>query len=106
MMTDWVKPPYGTSADRWLQRLSEHDHGTCLTFARTETRMFQKWIWDKAAAILFIYNRLYFYHANGTRGETNGGAPSCLIAYGQNDANILENSGIKGKFLRLKVDLW
>ena len=102
----WMNPPYGTNTGTWLQKLSDHNHGTCLIFARTETKMFQQWIWDKATAILFIYNRLYFYHNNGMRGETNSGAPSCLVAYGLDDANRLENSGIEGKFLRLKIELW
>lgn len=96
----FLNPPYGNETGEWLRRLAEHGHGTALIFARTETEMFFSEVWRKATAILFLEGRLYFYHRDGTRAGANAGAPSCLVAYGQSDADILASSGINGALVR------
>lgn len=98
----WCNPPYGKEADKWLYKLVNHGNGIALIFARTETRMFFEHVWNKADAILFFEGRLNFHFVDGSRCKTNAGAPSCLVAYGQNNATALENSGIKGKIIHLK----
>ena len=77
-------------------------HGNCiaLTFARTETKMFFNCVWAKATAILFIKGRLKFYHVTGKQGDS-AGAPSVLIAYGEENAETLKNCSIKGRYVRL-----
>ena len=97
----WCNPPYGLEASKWLEKLTEHGNGIALIFARTETKMFFEWVWNKATAVKFIEGRLYFHHVDGTKAKANAGAPSVLIAYGNENAEILENCEIKGKFLRL-----
>jgi len=77
----------------------EHGCGTMLTFARTETDLFFETIWAHATAILFIRGRLYFHHVDGKRAAANSGAPSVLIAYGEEDAMRLELSGIAGQLV-------
>ncbi len=99
----WCNPPYGLKAAKWLERLSEHGNGIVLTFARTETKMFFRWIWSKASALLFIEGRLHFYHNNGVRAKANSGAPSVLVAYGEKNARILASCKIKGKFINLHI---
>lgn len=98
----WCNPPYGVEASKWLARMVDHQNGTALVFARTETRMFFDHVWPKASAILFIEGRLHFHHVDGRRAAANSGAPSVLVAYGERDANKLHSSGIAGKFVRLK----
>lgn len=98
----WCNPPYGLEASKWLKKLAEHGNGIALIFARTETKMFFEWVWEKATAVKFIEGRLYFHHVNGSKAAANAGAPSVLIAYGNNNAEILKNCEINGKFLRLK----
>lgn len=100
----WLNPPYGSHAIKWLIKLANHGNGIALTFARTETRMFFGTVWDHpaASAILFIRGRLHFHYTDGRQAEANSGAPSVLIAYGKENARILENSGIDGKFINLK----
>lgn len=98
----WCNPPYGTETSRWLSKLSEHDNGIALIFARTETRMFFDYVWENADALLFIDGRLYFHHVDGTRAKANAGAPSVLIAYGIENAKILRDCNINGKFIQLK----
>ena len=39
--------------------------------------------------------------ADGTQQNSNAGAPSCLIAYGQRNAYMLADARIKGKFIWL-----
>lgn len=80
------------------------NHGNCimLIFARTETKMFFDYIWDKADAVLFIKGRLRFYNVAGEKGPSNAGAPSVLVAYGELNAVRLQRSKIEGKFIHLK----
>jgi hypothetical protein len=99
----WLNPPYGKETPRWMQRMSEHgDGGIALVFARTETATFFPWIWDYAYSFLFIKKRLSFYTLEGKKGGT-AGAPSMLIAYSDEDSDILAccafDGRIPGKFL-------
>ena len=92
----WLNPPYGNETPKWLSMIASHGDGIALIFARTETKMFFKYVWNMADAVLFIKGRLRFYNIDGTQSKYSGGAPSCLIAYGQNNIIALENSGISG----------
>ena len=98
----WCNPPYGPGLAPFLRRLADHeDGGTALVFARTETRAFFDYVWDRATAIFFIKGRLKFHKPDGSLGGT-AGSPSVLIAYGERDAQILENCALDGKFVRLR----
>lgn len=98
----WCNPPYGKQTATWLEKCAMYGNAIALTFARTETRMFFRCVWEKAHAVLFIKGRLTFYHVTGEQGENSAGAPSVLIAYGKENAECLKNCGIKGKFLWVK----
>lgn len=98
----YLNPPYSTDElRRWLGRMAAHNHGTALIFARTETDAFFQYVWDRAAAVLFVRGRLNFHHPDGRRAHRNSGAPSVLIAYGDRDAAALHGSGIAGQFIPL-----
>lgn len=97
----WCNPPYGREAAAWLSRMADHGNGVALIFARTETEMFFSQVWDRADAVLFLRGRLHFHHVDGRRATANAGAPSCLIAYGQNNVQALEGSGLPGRLVRL-----
>jgi hypothetical protein len=115
----WLNPPYtSATVGRWMERMAEHDHGTALIFARTETDIFFRHVWERAHAVLFLRGRLHFHAgedmvlertagppislAKGQRAPFNGGAPSVLIAYGATDAEILAFSQIAGQFVPLR----
>ena len=105
----WLNPPYGpkTTIAPWLRRMAEHGRGTALIFARTETAVFFETVWERATALLFLRGRLCFYRRDGTlpsaaAGGGNAGAPSVLVAYGDEDAASLECSGLSGRFIRLE----
>lgn len=94
----WLNPPYGNQTEQWMARLAQHGQGTALIYCRTETASFFPWVWEYATALLFIKGRISFYTVEGNKGGT-AGAPSVLVAYGEQDAEILEQSGIAGAFV-------
>lgn len=99
----WLNPPYAsTEITKWMKRMSLYNNGIALVFARTETKFFQKYVFQKATSILFISGRLTFHHSNGEKAKGTGGAPSVLIAYGEENSRVLEKCGIPGMFLKLK----
>lgn len=100
----WLNPPYGRETGKWLARLADHGNGVALVFARTETAVWFNHIWRQADAILFLRGRLHFYHLDGTRAAGNAGAPSALIAYGQDNVEALSSSGIEGHVVYLNHD--
>jgi hypothetical protein len=79
--------------------MAGHNRGTVLIFARTETDYWFDWIWPIARGILFVRNRLNFYLPDGTRAHGNAGGPSALVAYGEEDVEILERCAIRGAFV-------
>lgn len=97
----WCNPPYGNTATKWLRKMAFHRNGIVLIFARTETKMFFKYVWGRADSVLFIAGRVTFHKVDGSVPKNNAGAPSVLIAYGDDNSEILENSGIVGKFIKL-----
>lgn len=96
----WCNPPYAPNLSKWLAKLAAHRNGTALTFARTETRAFQRFVFPVATAMLFIAGRLKFHRVDGTEGGC-AAAPSVLIAYDESNAERLESSGIAGAFVEL-----
>lgn len=105
----WLNPPYGHQTGDWLRKLAQHGDGIALVFARTETEMFRRWVWPKAAGILFLFGRLSFLSIDGpapvvaaNRRNTNAGAPSVLIAYGEANAASLAQSEIPGAYVPLR----
>lgn len=97
----WLNPPYGPAQLPFMRRMAEHNHGTALVFARTETAAFFETVWESASAVLFLRGRLNFLDSNRERAKANAGAPSCLVAYGEHDTSKLETCGLPGKLIRL-----
>lgn len=96
----WCNPPYGPHSDKFLDRCAAHGNAIALIFARTETKSFRKHIWERADAVLFLYGRLQFHLPGGAKGGT-AGAPSVLVAYGQNNAETLRTCGLDGRLVEL-----
>lgn len=98
----WCNPPYGKEAPPFVEKLAEHNNGIAILFARTETAMWHENIWPKASAILFLKGRVSFLKPNGEPAANSSGAPSALIAYGEEAARRLANSDLKGHLVQLK----
>jgi len=88
----WLNPPYGSEIRKWLAKMALHGNGIALVHARTETRMFTKYVWPRAAAICFLEGRFHFHYPSGERSKLNSGAPVALIAYGSWNARALRQS--------------
>jgi hypothetical protein len=104
----WLNPPFGPPplVRAFMARMAEHQHGTALLFARTETQHFQEYVWKAASAVLFVKGRMRFYRQDGSLSRNCPAAPTVLIAYGARDANRLAECGISGAFVPLRKYGW
>src|SRR5262249_59592145 len=92
----WLNPPYDRrEVGRWIEKLARHGRGTALLHPRTETDWFAL-VWRYATSILFLANRIYFHHPDGTRPAANSRAPPVLCAFGAEDHERLKASRIPG----------
>jgi hypothetical protein len=92
----FLNPPFDRyEVGEWIARLAEHGNGICLLHARCETRWFEP-IWQRAAAILFLANRIKFCRPDGTEQPANSGAPPILAAFGDEATLRLHRCGIAG----------
>lgn len=100
----WLNPPYGNKTSTWMEKIADHGNGIALIFSRTETSTFFPHIWERADSIFFFKGRLSFHHVTGEKGST-AGAPSCLVAYGENNtyaiACSMEKRLLKGVLISL-----
>lgn len=100
----WLNPPYSTrKIPKWLARLTVHNCGIALIFARTETDTFFRYVWKRASALLFLRGRLHFHFPDGRQSPHDSGAPSVLCAYGFRDGDLLADCGIDGQFVPLML---
>jgi hypothetical protein len=102
----WLNPPFGPLPllNGFMAMMASHNHGTALLAARTETAIWFNWVWRHAAAVLFLQGRPHFHYQDGSRAKANSGCPIALIAYGREDAELLENCGLSGFFVHLRRD--
>ncbi len=93
----FCNPPYGPEAGAWVEKLADHGNGIALVFARTETKWFQA-VAHRATSLFFPAGRFEFCRPDGTPGNSNAGAPSVFLAFG-NEAHLrLKNSTMSGFF--------
>ena len=96
----WCNPPYGPHAAKFLRRMAEHGNGIAFIFARTETKAFHDYCWKRASGMLFLSGRVKFrLPGGGVAGPA--GAPSVLVAYGANNLQALQASGLSGYVVTL-----
>ena len=93
----WLNPPYSNWV-AFLKRLKEHGNGIAILFVRAETQGFFDHIWDGAIGFLFLKRRVKFLRADGQKAMS-ATAASVLIAYGEWNAQVLQNANLEGKFL-------
>lgn len=97
----WLNPPYSRPLiESFVRRMAEHGNGIALLFNRCDSKVFQNIIFQKAIAMKFLRNRIRFYREDGERG----GSPGCgsiLIAFGEDNAEILRTCSIEGKYIRI-----
>ena len=91
----FCNPPYGPHAGKWLARMAEHGNGIALVAARTETRPFNPAL-RSASCVLFVASRISFIEAKTMQKKDGNGAPSMLLAFGDEAARRLIASTIPG----------
>jgi hypothetical protein len=92
----FLNPPYDRyQVAEWVHRLAQHGNGIALLHARCEARWFEP-VWQHAAAILFLGDRIYFHKPDGTRHPANSGEPPVLACFGDQAVSRLRRSGIGG----------
>lgn len=97
----WLNPPYSKPLMwQFVEKLAEHGNGISLLFNRCDSNKFQDIIFKKATGMMFLRNRIKFFRPDGTRGDSPG-CGSILIAFGENNAEILRNCDIAGKYVRI-----
>lgn len=101
----FLNPPYGREIKYWMKKISEHNNGIALVFARVDTEWFHNYVFNKASSLFFFKGRIKFYKPDGTESSTNGGAPSVLIAYGKENIKTLKNLKIEGELIILDKNI-
>lgn len=97
----WLNPPYSRPLiERFVEKMVRNNNGIALLFNRCDSKMFQDLIFPNASAIMFVKGRIKFYRPDGTQGDSPG-CGSVLIAFGEENAKILEHSNIPGKYIKL-----
>jgi DNA N-6-adenine-methyltransferase (Dam) len=94
--TVFLNPPYNRYVvSAWISKLARHGKGIALLHARTEAEWFEP-IWQHAAVVLFLADRIHFHRPDGTRETADSGAPPVLAAFGDEAAQRLYRCGIGG----------
>lgn len=97
----WLNPPYvRPEINQFIQRMIKHNNGIALVFNRMDTALWHKSIFSTASAILIMRGRIRFYNSEGIQGMT-AGCGSILVAWGKENAVILKDCGIEGKYFEL-----
>lgn len=106
LKTDWnnqntfVNFPY-SQGKHWLKKCSEHNNGIVLCFVRCETAAWQKYV-KNATGINLMNKRVKFLTGEGIE-KSNGNAPSCLIAWGEDNYERIKR--VDGICVRIDKDL-
>jgi len=104
----WCNPPYGQKTGLWMKLMAQHNNGIALIYARTDTTYWFPYIWDYASGIFWFKGRLQFYDTKGEpckdkKGRIQkAGAPSVLVAYGNDCLETRKKFDWKGKLTVLK----
>jgi hypothetical protein len=99
----WCNPPYNRGIiGSFMGRMAQHGNGISLVFARSETEFFHRYVWPVADGIFFFEGRITFHRHDGSVPEWDGGAPSVLISYGDDNTDALAGCGLPGHFVPLR----
>lgn len=106
LVQDWkgfvfLNPPYSNPTIKlFMGKLSKHNNGIALIYARVGNTMFHEFVWNKASSIYFLRKRIKFIDEHGKEGGSPG-TDSCFVAYGSKADNILKNLSLSGKYIKL-----
>jgi len=91
----WLNPPFNRYArPLWMQKMAQHGNGIMLIPAACETKPFADYVWGKCAGVLMLRKRPHYCYVDGAEADFNSGATMMLIAYGEQNFEILKCSGL------------
>lgn len=97
----WLNPPYSRPLiEQFVRKLAQHGNGIALLFNRCDSKMFQDIILRRQRQLNFYAEGFVF----SGRTEYGGDSPGCgavLIAFGEENAEILKTCNISGKYVRI-----
>lgn len=97
----WLNPPYSQPLlKQFVQRMVDHNNGIALLYNRCGNAMFHDIIFPTATAMKFLRRRIRFYRPDGTQGGCPGSG-SVLIAWGEDNARVIQGCALEGKVVRL-----
>ena len=86
----WLNPPYGNEAKAFMERMSMHQGGgLALIFMRSDTRWFQRCVLSRARYLFLWKGRIRFCRPDGETPGNQPNAPSCLVAWDNQEAPLL-----------------
>ena len=89
----FCNPPYDyLTMNSFIKKCLDYQNAILLIFARTDTAIFQDYIFKKAHSILFLKGRIKFYHNTGEEAKSGAGAGSCLIACNEENTKSLSKA--------------
>lgn len=98
----WLNPPYSHPLiDRFVKRLAEHGNGIALLFDRMDSALWHDVIFPTSDAMLVMKGRVRFIRQDGSQGSA-GGCGSVFVAWGDGNAERLQNCSIIGKYIKLQ----
>ena len=87
----WLNPPFNRyERGKWMRRMAEHGNGIMLIPAACETKHFQRWVFPVCSGLLMLNHRPHFHYVDGTRASANSGCTICLVAYGEQNIEVLQ----------------
>jgi hypothetical protein len=99
----WLNPPFGKHGgrriDAWMEKMARHNNGIAVTNIRTETQWFQRSVFPYVSGMFFFEGRIKFHCADGSIPKSSPVASHVLLAYGQENAEILSRFDWAGKWI-------
>lgn len=91
----WLNPPFNRyQRNEWMRRMADHGNGIMLIPAACETKPFREHVFGVCSGLLMLSRRPHFYFVDGSEAKANSGCTICLVAYGDENFEVLANSGL------------
>lgn len=95
----WLNPPYSNTKP-FMEKLAEHGNGVALVLNSTDAGWFHMYGLKKATSVLFLDGRPKFTRMDYSRVSIMRGV--LLFAYGHDCDLMLQNTKLKGVYVKLK----
>lgn len=93
----FMNPPFDRYVvTEWYRKMAENNNGIALQIGKTETKWFKDYVKPIATSMLFMDKRFHFLYRDGSPAEANCGGSPVLVAYGEDNSDAIEDSGIDG----------